>query len=228
MSLNDGQVYLDFFDKKEEYKKMAEDFSEGDSLLKETLLKLWEKGIKTIACCKGHEDKSAPAYISFIMDHNSMETIQSTCDYLYMQDGDITLNFLNSEEDYNIFSIHMKTEEDKNKYLKFIQSILNKENENQQPNDIPFSARCLLAYARKLDMRCRYILTKEEMMFGYFKKGENLVFNGDMPQLRELLDSVVETGKLPLIPILCDKESLEQFINILYPNTFKNNKVKNL
>ena len=37
MNYNDGQVHLDFFNQKENLDQIAEDFSEGDSLLKQVI-----------------------------------------------------------------------------------------------------------------------------------------------------------------------------------------------
>ena len=55
---NDGNVHIDFFDKsKEELDGIADEFSEGNTNLKNTLLTLWNSGIQTMACCVGHEDR---------------------------------------------------------------------------------------------------------------------------------------------------------------------------
>ena len=46
----------------------AELFSEGNELLKNLLLKMWDRGIETYACCSGHEGKSDP-YIFFSINN---------------------------------------------------------------------------------------------------------------------------------------------------------------
>lgn len=58
-----------------EKNEYAETFSEGSTELKKLLLKMWDNGIKTYACCKGHIDKlpsgilcSSFPYISFSID----------------------------------------------------------------------------------------------------------------------------------------------------------------
>lgn len=55
---NDGNVHMNFFDKsKDELVNIADEFSEGNLNLKNTLLTLWSSNIQTIACCIGHEDR---------------------------------------------------------------------------------------------------------------------------------------------------------------------------
>ena len=53
-SYNNGQpILLDSIDKSE-LNQAATDFSEGLEPLKQLLLCMWDKGLKTIACCKGY------------------------------------------------------------------------------------------------------------------------------------------------------------------------------
>lgn len=63
---NDGKVVdKEFSELSEEQKaEQAKEFSEGNKDLEDILLFLWSKGIKTIACCKGHENHGRP-YVFF-------------------------------------------------------------------------------------------------------------------------------------------------------------------
>lgn len=54
---------------KAEKESWAEEFAEGSEKLKSLLLKMWAKGIATLACCAGHKDKNYEAYISFKVDN---------------------------------------------------------------------------------------------------------------------------------------------------------------
>ena len=53
-SYNNGHpILLDSIDKRE-LNQAATDFSEGLESLNQLLLCMWDKGLKTIACCKGY------------------------------------------------------------------------------------------------------------------------------------------------------------------------------
>jgi len=218
MTYNDGYEHIDFYDKKEDYNDIAEQFSEGDTKLKDCLLELWSNNIKTAACCKGHDNSSA--YISFIIDENSFDLIRATTEYLYLQNGKIELDFINSKKDYNTFIVYMIGEEDKNNYFKFINNYLNnKININISNNKIFTYANYLLHFAKKAGLDCRYTVQKDEMMIGYCFPGVLQIFDNDAKSLDELM-STIETGSIPLTPMFCDENSIERFINVLYPNTF--------
>lgn len=62
-NLNNGSIVE--FSQIEDYQKAAKDFAEGNRELEQLLLNCFSKGIKTIACCGGHEDKNRKPYISF-------------------------------------------------------------------------------------------------------------------------------------------------------------------
>ena len=220
MSYNDGHVHLDFYGQTEKYDEIAEDFSEGDPLLKDVLLGLWAKGVKTNACCKGH--KGEASYLALIIDDKSKDVIQSTCEYLYEQDGNMMINFCNNEKEYSTFYVHILGEEDKNNYLSFLQTVLSQQEENKKPkNNIPLYADRLLACAKRMKTTCRYVITKEQMVFGFFE-GENDLAPGKVYDLNAFLKKIEEKRGVPFIPFACDAKSLEQFINIVYPGTFKN------
>lgn len=64
-----------------EKNQFAEDFSEGSKELKNLLLKMWDNGIETIACCAGHENgtgklKILSPYISFYIDNFNNENLK--------------------------------------------------------------------------------------------------------------------------------------------------------
>ena len=99
----------------------------------------------------------------------------------------------------------------------------NDSEENKKPkNNIPLYADRLLACAKRMKNTCRYVITKEQMVFGFFE-GENDLAPGKVYDLNAFLKKIEEKRGVPFIPFACDSKSLEQFINIVYPGTFKNN-----
>ncbi len=70
-SLNNGNS-IDF-NQIEDYQKAAKDFSEGSIELEQLLLNCFSKGIITVACCKGHEDKLREPYISFLYNYENKQ-----------------------------------------------------------------------------------------------------------------------------------------------------------
>ncbi len=71
MNYNDGSSDIKFFGKAslEELKERAKDYSEGNEDLEKTLLILWDKQIRTKACCVGHDDESY-GYFCFLLDND--------------------------------------------------------------------------------------------------------------------------------------------------------------
>lgn len=220
MSYNDGFVHDDFYDQDVDRGEIAKEFSEGDPLLESTLLELWDNNIKTSSCCRGHDDSTA--YITFIMNDDSKKLIQATCEYLYLQDGKFEINFVSdSSKDYDEFCADMGSEQDKESYLTFLHQAINYDGSIKGVGEnIPIYADNLLKFARSKDLDCRYVINKNGMAFGYTTHRGLMLFTDDMPNLSDMNSSIRETGQLQLRPISCDGQSLEEFINIVYPDTF--------
>lgn len=222
MSYNDGQVHLDFYDKDVDFTKIAGEFAEGDPLLQKCLLELWKNGINTTACCRGHNEKE-PSYISLIVNNNSKMLIDATCEYIYLQERKMELSFCFGGKDYDTFTVYMCDDKVKSEYLTFLYTFLNTKKENNAfNNNILLYANYLSKFARQFGLICRYNIGSNEMMFGFSKPGYLQIFDKNAPRLWDLIMSIKETGNLPLMPISCDASSLEQFINIIYPNSFAN------
>ena len=220
MSYNDGKVHTDFYDKQVDIKQIADDFSEGDHNLKSVLLLLWENGIMTDACCRGHDD-GRPPYISFIINEKSKKLIQATSKYLYLQDGKIELDFSFYGKDYDTFIVYMGDEKSKEDFLNFVNRLLSKKAEHETfTSNIPKYGEYLLKFARMLGVHCRFSVERDNMMLGFTKPGTAQFFNENCPSLDDMLQSIKETGNLPLVPFQCSEKSLQEFINIFYPNTF--------
>ena len=220
MSYNDGQVHTEFYENPVDIEKIAEDFSEGDYKLKSILLALWKNGIMTNACCKGHDDVHLP-YISFIINEKSKKLIQTTSEYLYLQDGKMELDFNFAGKEYDTFTVYMGNEKVKEDYFNFVNSLLSQRIEHEEfNNNILEYGHYLLKFARKIGMHCRFCVEKNNMMFGFYRPGTLLIFNENSPLLDDIIPSIKETGNIPLVPFNCSEKSLQEFINIIYPNTF--------
>ena len=219
MSYNDGQVHIDFYDESVDIEKIANDFSEGDYKLRCILLNLWKNGIMTESCCNGHDD-GRHAYIAFIINEKSKKLIQATSEYLFLQDSRIELDFVHSK-DYYIFIVYMGAEKAKEKYYNFINSLLSQKIEHESiNNNIPEYGYYLLKFARERGVHCRFCVTKDEMMFGFSYPGELQIFDENSLLLDDIIQAVKETGNIPLCPLKCNEQSLQEFINIIYHNTF--------
>jgi hypothetical protein len=58
------------------------------------------------------------------------------------------------------------------------------------------------------------------MMFGFFHPGSIQIFNENSLFLEDIINSIKVTGSMPLVPFNCSEKSLQEFINIIYPDTF--------
>ena len=58
------------------------------------------------------------------------------------------------------------------------------------------------------------------MAFGYCQPKVLQIFDEKAPSLDDFLPSIKETHRFSLTPINCNEESLQEFISILFPDTF--------
>lgn len=62
----------------ENKEKYAEEFSEGNLLLKKCLLNLWNNQIHTIGCCVGHEEKdNSVSYIGIDLSESNLNNVMN-------------------------------------------------------------------------------------------------------------------------------------------------------
>jgi len=63
----------------EEEKSELKQYSEGNNYLYEALCSCWENGIRTHACCAGHQTKNntTTPYIAILIDNNSLPSIRN-------------------------------------------------------------------------------------------------------------------------------------------------------
>ncbi|MBE6149269.1 MAG: hypothetical protein E7170_00925 [Firmicutes bacterium] len=217
INYNDGRVHMEIYENDVDKKEIAKQFSEGDSKLYESLLQLWEKGIKTTSCCKGHEN--SPAYIGIVVDANSIEFIENICDYVETHDSKIGVNF-SPRNDYDDFSIDLMDENTKNSFLEKIPYFINQKN-NDKKTTIATYAIFLLNFARSTGFSFRLAADKNNIMFAFSEPGTIQVFNEQNAiPLEQILPMIKQNGNIPLVPFSCNNESMKEFLNIIYPGAF--------
>ncbi len=91
-NLNNGSV-VDFSQIKD-YQQAAKDFAEGNRELEQLLLNCFSRGIKTTACCGGHEDKKRKPYISFLYSPENEQLIYALLAKLKDNEFDFRYNKL--------------------------------------------------------------------------------------------------------------------------------------
>lgn len=156
MSHNNGKIYenptKETIDKQQE---LAEDFSEGNPLLKELLLKLWQNKINTRGCCNGHIDENIPWYITITIDKKSICLVNEIANFI--EENIISDNKLEFRIHFNgaLKHFHIMIFSDiKNRDLiiKTISSYIDKvnNNENSQNLNTPlYGALSLVKLAKK-------------------------------------------------------------------------------
>ncbi len=86
--------YEDIITDKEKYAKV---FSEGDIYLEKLLLEVWNQGIHTIGCCRGHNEKKS--YIAFDLNVN----IDKVIDILKkIKKENLGISFIHSDNKYSM------------------------------------------------------------------------------------------------------------------------------
>ncbi len=125
----------------EEKEKLAEEFSEGSSTLKETLLFLWNKDVDTMACCAGHPELGYPAgnpYLWFRVDELSKNVIKNILIGLTSNEDVINVCFENRYVDLDhdknsapTISFRIKKGSDFKSVLKLLKSAFKEKNNDK-------------------------------------------------------------------------------------------------
>jgi len=227
MTYNDGKIYNDFYEYDLEKKdNIAKDFSEGNDILKQTLLSLWENKINTFGCCNGHIDKDAPPYISFEVRHNSVSLTNRIIKFLSDYNmPNVSIDFNNREDGTLIMSINM-TENSKDIILKKIYEYSKDNNNDLNITEILTNAMYLSIFADQHNVNFRYAIDMNQCntIFGFVPFGTIQIFDDNTPYLSDYIDKIKNTGNIPLLPFKCNDDSLKKLLSIIYPNDeqFKN------
>ncbi len=125
----------------EEKEKLAEEFSEGSSTLKETLLFLWNKDVDTMACCAGHPESkysTGNPYLWFRVDELSKNVIKNILIGLTSNEDVINVCFENRYVDLDhdknsapTIAIRIKRGSDFKSVLKLLKSAFKEKNNDK-------------------------------------------------------------------------------------------------
>lgn len=103
-SLNNGhiiEITPDMFE------KAANDFSEGNEVLKELLTFCFLHDIKTTACCSGHNGQKRP-YVQFEFNDKNMKSILKMLKQLSLDDAISNFSFTKQPEVTSSFCVSMQ------------------------------------------------------------------------------------------------------------------------
>lgn len=118
-NLNNGRV-VDF-NQIDDYQKAAKDFSEGNKELENLLLNCFSKGIKTVACCGGHENENRKPYISFSYSYENEQYIYAIISKL--KDSGLNFRYNKLSDGKSFFSVEAGQTFDFNKTSALFNSI---------------------------------------------------------------------------------------------------------
>lgn len=220
MEYNDGQIHENFYlESKEKKIEIAKEFSEGNLLLEQALLFLWDNNIKTFGCCNGHGEYS---YIVMEVNDQSKALISEIIEEIIEnQIEEIDIDFYNSKKNSHILraSFTMVNDKIKNYIFQSIQSKGQSQKINLQNINNRFLeyAIYLHKFVQKHELYFRYNIDYKEMLLGFFKGGTTYGFYEDAILLSDILNDLQQTGKLPLEALKCDNESLLKFLSIVIP-----------
>ena len=220
MNYNNGQIIQNFYNlDEEELKKIANDFSEENILLKELLLALWKQGIKTEGCCKGHKEKNQLPYISIKSSDNlSLYVISQIIELLLQELNDeIYISFLNNQNNDLVISFYT-TIENSNKMFNFISQIQNTSWKKCEFTKIMLDIIKLQRLFQVMNLSYQLQISKKEMQIGIAQKNSLIFFNKNIHNI-ESIYKIIHNKTIPLESTKtysCTKESLKHFTDLLY------------
>lgn len=221
----------DILDKKKlEIEEFAKEFSEGNAILEKLLLSMWDNGIKTIACCAGHEDRESDPYIAFEVNGCSNPLIHTILSFLFKNNyihGDVTFLFQEKSNKIRCLVVCITlTEQTKNLVFQEMLNIcqnMNKEDFVVETNTVFYNAIYLSYIAKNLGLNFQYMVDIEtsEMLFGFKRTGTILDYDPKHPcLLNEHMNVAENTHDLRQgVGYECDEQTLHEFLNIIYKDS---------
>lgn len=216
--LNDGQIHQDFYNLSDEEKnKIASEFSEGNEQLKQILINLWSKKVKTYGCCNGHDEGTSTPYISFELNTETSQVVSEMIDFIVKNGiSDAEVSFSNKENG-NVVVLVGTNQKFKNVIFGELLKQVQQEHTNTNERVNIKYAQYLNKFANQNNLNYRYGISGDEMMLGFRQSGISVLFNPDAPALDEGLKKLLDTGSFPLISYKCDDEAVRMLLNIMYP-----------
>ena len=160
---------MSFDDVIKDQEKYAQIFSEDHEPLGKLLIKIWDSGIKTVGCCKGHEDHKA--YIGFDFKYNQIAVIKMLN---HLSFENICLSFV-LENDTCLLSVQALTANTQDLFAKF-HGQKNKSSSNELEETIKYINNVdNIKYSNfrfyfKNDNYNIYLNTSDEAIINEFKK----------------------------------------------------------
>ncbi len=154
-----------------DYQQAAHDFAEGDQNLENLLTDCFQKGIKTIACCKGHEEKDQKPYFSFEYSYEQLPYIKALLASLGEKGYDF--RFTRRGGYASAFGVHEKDNYDYQKgtfLFQEIQTVLqNFDKHKDYGQDLSEDLKSFLAIARVVDEDPEFALPDgaDQFQFSY-------------------------------------------------------------
>lgn len=221
MIYNDGHTHDEFYSQSQQnLEKIAEEFSEGNNILKETLLALWSKGIKTNACCNGHSEpgRHPSPYISIKIDSESMLYVHELFHKL-MELGldDVEVDFSTNDTKKELYMTVHTDHSIRDSIFRIIKDTCQSQIHSNHDYDIITAVNHLNYYCNDNGLNFRLGVKHNEMQFGMAKPGYRMLFVENNIQLDDVLEDLKQTGKFWLRGYKCDIKSLKKFLSILYP-----------
>lgn len=235
MNYNDGNVHLDFYNKSADKKEIARQFAEGDPLLYETILELWEKGIKTLACCKGHTLKDGSQtnpYLSIIIDEKSEQIVRNICNFIhyYNRDG-FDLRFSNNLFCNGVYDLYISVSDNISwsEILRFIKYCMVNKIEFQGPkSDMLTYIKCLMEVGNQNNI-CFHHCIFDDRMVVYFSKKNMLPpdVEDELVLDEEMLNFIKKHNKIPNTVMSCDEQSIKKLAEIFSPGISEKEETQN-
>ena len=214
MTKDYDKLFKEAFINKKDMTEFATIFSEGDNLLKEALLNLWNNNIMTFSCCKGHETKEyyIPAYLSIVIDEYSIDLIKNLYSKLYPEKKDINFVIGNiNENKFDAFTIYMR-----NNTKEYILNLINQYVgiESNENNKVIENSLFMLEYAKKMSYKYEIEITKSNTFIQFRSQNDNSDYI-DFKPLDECITSLNNIDDISHLFIECNEDELDIIIDIL-------------
>lgn len=88
-----------------ELKEKIHIWAEGSEELEEVLLNCYKNDLKTIACCKGHIEKTSNPYVAIYINYEKLKLIKELCLYTQLNNNGVTV-FNCDKNNIKIIALH--------------------------------------------------------------------------------------------------------------------------
>ena len=207
------ELFQKAFDNREDLSQYAVVFSEGDNLLRDTLLSLWNNNICTYSCCMGHDytEYYVPAYIAIIIDEHSISLINNICNKLLPEEKDLCVKIGNiNANNYDSFNIYMRGNT-KEKSLNFINQYVTINNDVN--NKFVSESLSLFEFAKDLSLNFEIEIRNGVVYMEFRNKTDNITYI-EYKAIDESIESLNNIDSTSNLSIMCGIDELSRIIDI--------------